>query len=1478
MRLADRSLTQTNPLLAVVGQLLDLAGGRAEASRVLDLVASDPVRRRFRFTDNDLETLTGWVEKAGIRWAFDEAHREPFGLERYVQNTWRFGLDRVLAGVAVSDDADRFFGTTLPLDDVGSTTIDLAGRLAELLDRLQRVTDALTGSHPVAHWLDAIGQGVDQLTAVARDDEWQTAQVHRELASMVEATAGNDLDLRLPDVRALMRERLAGRPTRANFRTGTLTVATLVPMRSVPHRVVCLLGLDDGVFPRAGAIDGDDVLARRPFTGERDARSEDRQLMLDAIVSATEHLVVTYTGANETTGAARPPAVPLGELLDALDATATGGRAHALRRHPLQAFDPRNLDAAAPFSFDAGALAGARATLSPRTAPEGLDALLLPPRADDVELAVLTAFLKHPVKEFLRRRLEIALADEGEEVSDGLPVELDGLAQWGVGDRMLRDLLLGRTRDAGAGQGVAPRRAAARPARLAAGAEDRRPGGAGRRRGLGGDPGQVGLRARRRRRPRRWPTAARHGHRPVRRARRQGDLLPPRAQAPARRVGPPAGPRAPTARARSWSAGAIGRGGYGRAHDRTAFASVDDAPALLADLVALYDAGMREPLPAPAQDRPRLGPGQPARCPRPRPRGRGPRTASAVENEDPAHVRVWGPGTPLEHPARAATAARRGVARPAHPPRRPRVPAVEADPGACTMSGPTDDRRDAALRPPRRAADRHHPARGQRRHRQDVRRRRAGHPLRRRGRGDPRPDAGDHLRPGGQPGAARAGPRAARRRRPRPGRPGLGPRRSEACSALLADVPDAEVALRRRRVRDALADFDAATIATTHQFCQMVLRSLGVAGDTDSGAELVDDLDELVVEVVDDVYLQRFGHTAGAPPFNRAVALELARSAVGDPQAVLAPADADPGTPAAERRDFAGLVRDEVDRRKRRLGILSYDDLLVRLADALEPGADGASPARERMRERWRIVLVDEFQDTDPVQWAVLDRAFSGAATMVLIGDPKQAIYAFRGGDIVTYLAAAETAGTRRTLATNWRSDQPLVEALQALLGRATLGDPRIAVHPVRAQNLGSRLRGAPAPEPLRVRLMRGADFEVGDKGTVQIDALRAHVAQDLADDVARLLASEATFDGRPVEAGDVAVLIFSLKHVGLFQDALTARGIPSVVTGGSSVLLTEAGEDWLTLLEVLEQPHRAARVRSVALTPFVGHTAEQLDAGGDALTDDVGERARRWLDLLRARGIAAVHEAVVADGLAARVLATPGGERRLTDLTHLAQVLHEVSHRERLGLPGLLEWLRAERRRAVVSSERTRRLDTDARAVQFVTIHASKGLQYPVVHLPLIFDRWVPDETTPLFHDETGRRALDVGGSPGTGQRRGRAARVVRRGAASDLRRPDPRPEPGGHLVGAELERRQLRAHAAPAGPVARPGRGAPVLRPWSRPTRPSWPRCAPGRPTARSAWRSPSSDGPRRRSPGSAPAPWACAASTARSTWSGAAPPTPA
>jgi exodeoxyribonuclease V beta subunit len=558
--------------------------------------------------------------------------------------------------------------------------------------------------------------------------------------------------------------------------------------------------------------------------------------------------------------------------------------------------------------------------------------------------------------------------------------------------------------------------------------------------------------------------------------------------------------------------------------------------------------------------------------------------------------------------------------------------------------------------------------------------------------------------------------------------------------ARLLDTDDAGIALRRLRLRDALASFDSATIATTHQFCQTVLRSLGVAGDTDTGATLVESLDELVVEVVDDVYLRRFGHLAGDPPFTRTTALTLARTVIGDAHAALATVD-DSASEAGARASFAQEVRDEVDRRKRRLGILSYDDLLGRLADAL---ADDDAPARQRMRQRWQIVLVDEFQDTDPKQWEVLDRAFSGHATMVLIGDPKQAIYAFRGGDVVTYLAAAATATTRATLDTNRRSDAALVERLQVLLRGATLGDERIVVRDVTASHLGSRLVGAPSPAPFRLRQVRRRGFKLA-RGQVRADDARRHIAADCAGDIAALLASDATWDGEPIAARHVAVLVGEWSQAELVRSALAERGIPAVVGGGTKLLTSPAGDEWLTLLEALEQPHRSGRVRAAALTSFLGHTLSELDAGGEATTDEIADRLRGWALLLRGRGVAALFEATEERGLSARVLGTVGGERLLTDLRHVAQTLHETARRDCLGLTGLLEWLRSERENA--SQERVRRLDSDAAAVQITTVHQSKGLQYPVVHLPFASMKFVWPVDVARYHEADGTRMLDVAG-----------------------------------------------------------------------------------------------------------------------------------
>ena len=330
VRLADRSLRQTNPVLGVVSQLLALADQRATASQLLDLAGRDPVRRRFGFDDDDLSRMQEWVAESGVRWGFDAPHREPFKLGSLQANTWRRGLDRMLVGVAMTEQDRRLVQGVLPLDDVDSGAIDLAGRFAEFVDRVKAAADSLTEPKPIGRWVDAIAEAADALTATSERDSWQRRELQRLLGDVdTESGGGSETggsesggpELELADVRVLLADRLRGRPTRANFRTGHLTVCTLVPMRSVPHRVVCVLGLDDGEFPRRTRRDGDDLLLADPHVGDRDPRTEDRQMLLDALMAATERLIITYTGADERTNLRRPPAVPVGELLDVVERT-----------------------------------------------------------------------------------------------------------------------------------------------------------------------------------------------------------------------------------------------------------------------------------------------------------------------------------------------------------------------------------------------------------------------------------------------------------------------------------------------------------------------------------------------------------------------------------------------------------------------------------------------------------------------------------------------------------------------------------------------------------------------------------------------------------------------------------------------------------------------------------------------------------------------------------------------------------------------------------------------------------------------------------------------------------------------------------------------------------------------------------------------------------------------------------------------------
>jgi exodeoxyribonuclease V beta subunit len=596
---------------------------------------------------------------------------------------------------------------------------------------------------------------------------------------------------------------------------------------------------------------------------------------------------------------------------------------------------------------------------------------------------------------------------------------------------------------------------------------------------------------------------------------------------------------------------------------------------------------------------------------------------------------------------------------------------------------------------------------------------------------------------------------------------GARPPAEDEVLTLLAAGEEGAVRARRDRLARALADFDAATIATTHGFCHEVLSGLGVGGDVERDAVLVEDLGDLLEEVVDDLYVRRF-HRRGEAPFGRDVALAVGRAAVDNAFAELEPRGAPADTTPAMRRRLAVAVRDELERRKRLAGLLTYDDLLSRLRDTLADDERGPS-ACARLRERYAVALVDEFQDTDPVQWEIVRRAFGeGGATLVLIGDPKQAIYAFRGADVHAYLEAARAAATRATLDVNWRSDQGLIDAYDALFAGARLGHPGIAYRRVRAADGRAEpgLVGAPEPEALRVRVVRRADGRVAltPRGYANVDTTRRHVAEDLAADLVRLLGSgaevlERRADGSvarrdQVRPGHVAVLVRTHRQAALVRDRLDAVGVPAVINGAGSVLGTETARAWLRLLEAIERPASRARAASAALTPFLGWSAERVAAAGERDWEEVHARLHRWVGVLRRRGVAALLETISAvERLPGRVLAREEGEREMTDLRHVGQLLHAAATEDGLGVTALAGWLAARIAEAAGADDedRSRRLDSDAEAVQVLTVHRSKGLEFPVVYCPFLWDPgWVPSprDAMPLYHDPgSGERTVDVGG-----------------------------------------------------------------------------------------------------------------------------------
>jgi exodeoxyribonuclease V beta subunit len=560
--------------------------------------------------------------------------------------------------------------------------------------------------------------------------------------------------------------------------------------------------------------------------------------------------------------------------------------------------------------------------------------------------------------------------------------------------------------------------------------------------------------------------------------------------------------------------------------------------------------------------------------------------------------------------------------------------------------------------------------------------------------------------------------------------------------------------LHRERLATALASFDGATITTIHGFCEQVLRSLGTLSDLDPGTTLVDSLDDVVSEAASDLFLAHSLSGAARADFTPDVAMAIATAAIRSPDAAVLPVGAARDSLADVRVRFATAVRDEVERRKRRFRVLTYDDQLSRARAALCDPATG-SAACARLRERFKVVLVDEFQDTDPIQWDIFRTAFHGHRTLVVIGDPKQAIYAFRGADVNAYLEARRHAHHTASLDTNWRSDERVVRGISRLLRNAALGHADIRVSAVKAGHTTTVVTPA-GDAPVRLRVVPRTLLY--GKHTPYVGPVRVTVARDVARQVATLLSEDLEVSPREgatraFNARDIAVLVRTSAQAERVREALEELEIPCVLSGTQSVFASHAARDWICFLDALEQPQNRGRVRRFALTPFIGLRAVDLaDDAGVKATDRLAMQLRGWAQVLADKGVAGLFAAVRDErGLTARLLALEDGERAMTDLRHVAEVLHRQGVTADLGLAGLVSWLR-ERVEDTndQNQERSRRLETERAVVQVLTVHASKGLEFPVVLVPFGWDTagGRSKERFPRGHDDAGRRTVFVAGS----------------------------------------------------------------------------------------------------------------------------------
>jgi exodeoxyribonuclease V gamma subunit len=439
--IADRSVRAERPLVDAFLALLELPASRYDAHRLLALLDVDAIRRRFEFTETDVARARRWTREAGVRWGVDATARAALGLPATIEHTWRFGLDRLLLGYAVPGNARRHLAGIVPFDDVEGTAARTVGLLASFAEACFALRAELDGARPPAEWAVVLGQLLDRFFAAAGIDEEDVATVRRALGQLETLTAragfagGISRDL----VRAHLEGALAAPLATGRFLAGKVSFCALVPMRSIPFAVVCLLGMNDGGFPRPRRPLGFDLMADDFKLGDRSRREDDRSLFLEAILSARRVLYLSYAGADIRDNAELPPSVLVADLARYVQ---EGFGVDVVRKHPLQPFDARYFSGDPVLVSHAEDLCRARKRQGSRAEPEAPFIQRPLPEGEaawrTIAIDDLVHFFRGPARFLLRERLGLRLEPARGEVETREPFVPDALERYRVRDEVVR--------------------------------------------------------------------------------------------------------------------------------------------------------------------------------------------------------------------------------------------------------------------------------------------------------------------------------------------------------------------------------------------------------------------------------------------------------------------------------------------------------------------------------------------------------------------------------------------------------------------------------------------------------------------------------------------------------------------------------------------------------------------------------------------------------------------------------------------------------------------------------------------------------------------------------------------------------------------------------------------------------------------------------------------------------------------------------